>query len=210
MQDEVRSKRLRLRRDKSEENVADLGTEPLSKAVIAKHSLTLGYFNMAEDSAWCKLQDVPMFGDFGSMHIVTGGRTVSAQNTAGDHVKKKITCSQKQRQRQRQAQHTTIAQDEFGGDLRIVPSGRVHRAVARETRRKELTSMTKEALDIGDEDGKKKVKEHTAAIDVQGESRVRTIGQVDEGSLGPTFESDVFTVLLCHLSHKVDSAEGRC
>ena len=27
-----------------------------------------------------------MFWDFGSMHIVTGGRTVSAQNTAGDHV----------------------------------------------------------------------------------------------------------------------------
>ena len=43
--------------------------------------------------------------------------------------------------------------------------------------------MTKEALDTGDEDGKKKVKEHTAAIDVQGESRARTIGQIDEGSL---------------------------
>ena len=187
------------------------GPNRLSKAVIAKHSLTLGYFNMAEDSAWCKLQDVAMFGDFGSIRmIVTGGITVSAQNTAGDHVKKKITCSQTQRQRQRQAQHTTIVQNEFGGDLRIVPSGRVHRAVARETRRKDLTSMTKEVLDIGDEDGKKKVKEHTAAIDVQGESRVRTIGQVDEGSLGPTFESDVFTVLLCLLSHKVDSAEGRC
>ena len=88
MQDEVRSKRLRLRRDTREENVADLGTEPLSKAVIAKHSLTLGYFNMAEDSAWCKLQNVAMFWDFGSIRmIVTGGITVSTQNTAGDHVK---------------------------------------------------------------------------------------------------------------------------
>ena len=67
MQDEVRSKRLRVRRDKSEENVADLGSEPLSKAVIAKHSLTLGYSYMAEDSAWCKLQNVAMFWDFGSM-----------------------------------------------------------------------------------------------------------------------------------------------
>ena len=48
--------------------------------------------------------------------------------------------------------------------------------------------MTKEALDSSDEDGKKKLEEHTAEIDVQGEdiggeSRVRTIGQVDEGSL---------------------------
>ena len=41
MQDEVRSKGLRVRRVKCEENGADLGTEPLSKAVIAKHCLTL-------------------------------------------------------------------------------------------------------------------------------------------------------------------------
>ena len=37
MQDEIRSQRLRVRRVKSEENVADLGTKPLSKAVIAMH-----------------------------------------------------------------------------------------------------------------------------------------------------------------------------
>ena len=43
MQDEVRYKRLRVRRVKSEENVADLGTKPLSKAVIAKHCVTLRY-----------------------------------------------------------------------------------------------------------------------------------------------------------------------
>ena len=49
MQDEIRSKRLRVRRVKSEENVADLGTKPLSKAVIAKHFLTLGYVNMAAE-----------------------------------------------------------------------------------------------------------------------------------------------------------------
>ena len=48
MQDEIRSKRLRVRRVKSEENVADLVTKPLSKAVIAKHCLALGYVNMAE------------------------------------------------------------------------------------------------------------------------------------------------------------------
>ena len=44
VQDEIRSQRLRVRR--SEENVADLGTKPLSKAVIAKHCLTLGYVSM--------------------------------------------------------------------------------------------------------------------------------------------------------------------
>ena len=46
IQDEVRSHRLRVRRVRSEDNVADLGTKPLSKAVIAKHCLALGYVNM--------------------------------------------------------------------------------------------------------------------------------------------------------------------
>ena len=48
IQDEIRSQRLRVRRVRSEENVADLGTKPLSKTVIAKHCLTLGYMNMDE------------------------------------------------------------------------------------------------------------------------------------------------------------------
>ena len=46
VQDEIRSQRLRVRRVRSEENVADLGTKPLSNAVIAKHCLTLGYVSM--------------------------------------------------------------------------------------------------------------------------------------------------------------------
>ena len=50
MQDKIRSKRLRVRRVKSEENVAYLGTKPLSKAVIAKHCLALGYVNMTEEN----------------------------------------------------------------------------------------------------------------------------------------------------------------
>ena len=37
VQDEIRSQRRRVRRVRSEENVADLGTKPLSKTVIAKH-----------------------------------------------------------------------------------------------------------------------------------------------------------------------------
>ena len=69
MQDEIRSKRLRVRRVKSEENVADLGTKLLSKAAIAKNCFALGYVNMAEESAWGKLQDVAMFWGFGSIHI---------------------------------------------------------------------------------------------------------------------------------------------
>ena len=48
VQDEIRSQRLRVRRVRSEENVADLGLKPLSKTVIAKHCLTLGYMNMDE------------------------------------------------------------------------------------------------------------------------------------------------------------------
>ena len=40
VQDEIRSQRLQVRRIRSEENVADLGTKPLSRAVIAKHCLT--------------------------------------------------------------------------------------------------------------------------------------------------------------------------
>ena len=40
LRDEIRSQTLRVQRVRSEENVADLGTKPLSKAVIAKHCLT--------------------------------------------------------------------------------------------------------------------------------------------------------------------------
>ena len=46
VQDEIRSQRLRVRRVRSEEHVADLGMIALSNAVIAKHCLTLGYVNM--------------------------------------------------------------------------------------------------------------------------------------------------------------------
>ena len=56
MQDDIGSKMLRVRRVKSEESVADVGTKPISKAVIAKHCLTLGYVNMAEENVQCKCQ----------------------------------------------------------------------------------------------------------------------------------------------------------
>ena len=50
-QDEVRSKRLRVQRVPSEENVADVGTKPLCKAVIAKHCLTLDYGKMPKENS---------------------------------------------------------------------------------------------------------------------------------------------------------------
>ena len=46
VQDEIRSQRLRVHSVRNEENVAKLGTKPLSKAVIAKHYFALGYVNM--------------------------------------------------------------------------------------------------------------------------------------------------------------------
>ena len=79
MQDQIGSKRLRVRRVKSEENVADLGAKPLSKAVIAKHCLALGYVNMAEGNVSCKCKDAAIFWDFGSAVSLQ-------QQTAGDHV----------------------------------------------------------------------------------------------------------------------------
>ena len=54
MQDEVRSKRLRDRRVKSEENAADQGAQPLSKSVIAKHCCALVYVDMTEEK--CSMQ----------------------------------------------------------------------------------------------------------------------------------------------------------
>ena len=48
VQDEIRSQRIQVRRIRSEENVADLGTKPLSTAVIAKHCLTLVYIGVHE------------------------------------------------------------------------------------------------------------------------------------------------------------------
>ena len=79
MQDEIRSKRLRVRRVKSEENVVGVGTRQLSRAVIAKHCLTLGDVNMAEDSVSCERQVVAMFWDFGSA-------VSSQQQAAADQV----------------------------------------------------------------------------------------------------------------------------
>ena len=93
MQDEIRSKMLRVRRVKNEENVADLGTKPLSKAVIAKHCLTLGNVNMAEENVQCERQVVAMFWDFGSA-------VSSQQQSASDHVQTAASSSRSNQQQQ--------------------------------------------------------------------------------------------------------------
>ena len=58
VQDEIRSERLRVHRVRSEENVADLGTKPLSKAAIAKHCLTV---RIREHGCWKRMITVATF-----------------------------------------------------------------------------------------------------------------------------------------------------
>ena len=53
-------------RVRREENVVDLGTQQLSKAVTAKHCHTLGYVNMDEGNVSSECQIVAMVWDFGS------------------------------------------------------------------------------------------------------------------------------------------------
>ena len=45
LQDEVKSARLRVRRVKSEDNLADLGTRELSNKTIRKHATSMVYFD---------------------------------------------------------------------------------------------------------------------------------------------------------------------
>ena len=95
IQDEVRSQRLKVRRVRYEDNIADLGTKPLSKAVIAKHCLTMGYVNMSQESA----QTVDhSWRDQG----------ISVQHTAGDHVQKAISSKPQQQKRPQQRQRTGL------------------------------------------------------------------------------------------------------
>ena len=66
IQDEVRSRRLQIRRVRSEDNIADLGTKPLSKAVIAKHCITWGYMSMNQEDGPDRPSVMEMQWDFGS------------------------------------------------------------------------------------------------------------------------------------------------
>ena len=91
IQDEVRSRRLQVRRVKSEDNIADLGTKPLSKAVIAKHCTMMGYVNMRQD-------EVQMG------HQARGCPKALNICAAGDHVQKADGIELQQRERPQQRQ----------------------------------------------------------------------------------------------------------
>ena len=69
LQDEIRSQRLRVCRVRSGENVADLVTKPLGKAVIVKHCLAMGYANMNEENDENECRIVAMFWDFSQQRL---------------------------------------------------------------------------------------------------------------------------------------------
>ena len=91
IQDEVRSRRLQVRRVRSEDNIADLGTKPLSKAVIAKHCTAMGYLNMSQEDAQMGHQS---WGCLDTLH----------QCAAGDHVQKTDRSEPQQRKHPQQRQ----------------------------------------------------------------------------------------------------------
>ena len=91
IQDEVRSRRLQVRRVKSEDNIADLGTKPLIRAVIAKHCTTMGYVNMSQEDAQMGHQLWECF------------KTLN-QCEAGDHVKRTSRIEQQQQMQQQPPQ----------------------------------------------------------------------------------------------------------
>ena len=93
IQDEVRSRRLQVRRVRSEDNIADLGTKPLSKAVISKHCITLGYVNMSQEDNQIEYQSQKCTGNLN-------------QHAAGDHVQE---TDRSKLQRRKQPQQRQIA-----------------------------------------------------------------------------------------------------
>ena len=121
IQDEIRSHRVRVRRFRSEDNVADLGTKPLSKAVIAKHCLALGYVHMNQDNVQMDRQIVAMFLDFGSA-------VSSQQQAAGDHVQR---AASREPQQQKHPQHSQQRQagQELVPWIPTNPDGVMHRFV---------------------------------------------------------------------------------
>ena len=89
---------MRVRRVNEKENVPDLGTKTLSKAVIAKHSVTEGDVNMTEKKGGrCAAERGDALGlrfkatgrnPRNQVQVFeTGDRTVSLQTSVGDHAK---------------------------------------------------------------------------------------------------------------------------
>ena len=101
IQDEIRSRRLQVRRIKSEDNIADLGTKPLSKAVITKHCTTMGYVSMRQDE------------DQMGQQARGCPRTLSIC-AAGDHVQKANGSEPQQRKPPQQRQQAGSIHSEEG------------------------------------------------------------------------------------------------
>ena len=167
---------------------------------------------MADESVECKFKTWRWFCDFGSIHmLVTVDRTVSTQNTAGDHVKTSSRvirsgsygiCSNSTR-----SLHNVGLGAIYMGIQHVDGSesrGRVHWATAKKSSTER--AGVKEASDTGDEDEKEKVEELTAdfgqlthwfkdvfgdklkstskeLMDIGVEPRIRTTGQLDDGIL---------------------------
>ena len=107
IQDEVRSRRLQVRRVKSEDNIADLGTKPLSRAVIAKHCTTMGYMNMSQEDAQMGHQS---WGCFKTLN----------QCEAGDHVQRTSSEQQQQKQQQQEASHELPSSEKSGSQSKTM------------------------------------------------------------------------------------------
>ena len=154
---------------------------------------------------------------------MTSGSTVSAQNTACDHVKKGSQGNSSSKR--------TSSRSSTISTRRFASRGRVYRATTTEVRRKELASMVREALDTGDEDENEKLEELTSDFEQLTELLKEVLEKSTSQELMDTkaeFEPsaklmkevisqrrcqvkwEVFTVLLCQLSHEVDSAEEEC
>ena len=100
IQDEIRSRRLQVRRVRSKDNIADLGTKPLSKAVIAKHCTAMGYTNMSQEDALTDRQS-------------WGCSKTSGQYAAGDHVQKSSGREPQRRKQQQPPQQQQRASHEL-------------------------------------------------------------------------------------------------
>ena len=126
LQDEVKSERLRVRRVKSEDNLADLGTRELSNKIIRRHATSMVYFD-----------DQDSLESGGVMGLWIDESAWTAQSSQSSSAQKKRlaesvgghTKQQQQQQRQRQQKKGLIRQERIGDldstTLNKVSPGRV-------------------------------------------------------------------------------------
>ena len=79
LQDEIKSNRLRVRRVKSEDNLADIGTKALSDKIIRKHPTSMEYNDAQEN-----LKSGDAMGLWvGKIRASRSGQSSSAENVIG-------------------------------------------------------------------------------------------------------------------------------